>query len=70
MGSCSHPPHFMMPRRIEELEIALKQVLFQFEPLIQQVSEDHYLDDDVEALLVGLLKDAKATLNNKDNVQS
>ncbi len=69
MGSCSHPPHFLMPRRIEELEKALREVLFQFEPLVQQVSEDHYLDDDVEALLVKLLEDAKTALESKENVQ-
>jgi len=69
MGSCSHPPHFLMPRRIEELEKILKEVLFQFEPIIQQASEEDYMDDDVEALLVKLLEDAKTILTSKENVQ-
>ena len=40
----------------------LKELNFQFEPLIQDLSEEHYLDDDVEALFVSQLAELEAFL--------
>jgi len=48
--------------KIKELRKLLKETMFQFEGLIQQLSEDDYLDSDVEALLVALLEDIRKEL--------
>lgn len=48
------------------LRTTLKEVLFQFEGLVQFVSEEEYLDDELEALFVDLLKEARKRLEGKN----
>lgn len=48
--------------REENLRNVLKEVIFQFEGLVQFVSEDDYLDDELEALFVDLFRTARLTL--------
>jgi len=49
-------------KQIEDLRKMLKEMVFQFEGLVQYVSEEDYMDDELEALFVALLKDARETL--------
>ena len=48
------------------LRTTLKEVLFQFEGLVQFVSEDDYLDDELETLFVDILKEARKRLEGKN----
>lgn len=49
-----------------KLRKLLKEVVLQFEGLIQVASEEEYLDDDVEALFVALLKQSRTALGEND----
>lgn len=51
--------------RGKELEKMLKEVVFQLEGLVQYISEEEELDDDVAALYEELLRDARRMLNGK-----
>lgn len=54
-----------IPDLLDALEEALgllKEVPFQFEPLLQDLSEEHYLDDDVHEALDKQLKEIEAFL--------
>ena len=46
-------------KQIEDLRTMLKEMVFQFEGLVQYVSEEDYMDDELEALFVALLEDAR-----------
>lgn len=47
---------------LEEAVGLLKEVTFQFEPLLQDLAEEHYLDDEVQDALVKQLKGIEAFL--------
>jgi hypothetical protein len=51
--------------RILVLTKMLKEVVFQFEGLVRFISEDEYMDDELEGLFVALLKDARKVLGGK-----
>ena len=44
---------------------ALREMHIQFEALVRDLSEEEYLDNDVEALFVALLTEAEALLKLK-----
>lgn len=52
-------------KRVKELRKMLEEVLFQFYGLVQFVSEDDYIDDELEALFMNFLKDAWKVLRWK-----
>jgi len=52
-------------KQIEDLRKMLKEVVFQFEGLVRFVAEDEYMDDELEALFVALLSDARKVLDGK-----
>ena len=52
-------------KQIEDLRKMLKEVVFQFEGLVRYVAEDEYMDDELEALFVALLSDARKALDGK-----
>ena len=47
---------------LEEAVVLLKEVTFQFEPLLQDLAEEHYLDDEVQDALVKQLAGIEAFL--------
>ncbi len=49
-------------KQIADLRKMLKEVVYQFEGLVRFVSEDEYMDDELEALFVALLKNARTLL--------
>ena len=52
-------------KQIEDLRKMLKEVVFQFEGLVQYESEEGYMDDELEAMFVTLLEDARRLLDGK-----
>ena len=52
-------------KQIEDLRKMLKEMVFQFEGLVQYVSEEDFMDDELEALFVALLSDARKALEGK-----
>lgn len=70
MGSCSHPPHFLMPRRIEELEEALR-FYADYTNYERYRGRSYAFMSNYESPAEkdsGMI--ARAALKNKDNVQS